>query len=87
MNAASALGYLAGFLTTVAFLPQVVRAWRTKSTTDLSFPMLALFSTGLTLWTFYGLMLGEAPIVLFNAVTLVLTLILVAIKLTTSPAK
>lgn len=87
MNAASALGYLAGFLTTVAFLPQVVRAWRTKSTTDLSFPMLALFSTGLTLWTLYGLMLGEAPIVLFNAVTLVLTLILVAIKLTTSPAK
>ncbi|MGE3906180.1 MAG: SemiSWEET family sugar transporter [Reyranellaceae bacterium] len=61
MNAASALGYLAGFLTTVACLPQVVRAWRTKSTTDLSFPMLALFSTGLTLWTFYGLMLGEAP--------------------------
>lgn len=87
MNAASALGYLAGFLTTVAFLPQVIRAWRTKSTTDLSFPMLALFSTGLTLWTFYGLMLDEAPIVLFNAVTLVLTLILVAIKLTTSPAK
>ncbi len=87
MNAASALGYLAGFLTTVAFLPQVVRAWRTKSTADLSFPMLALFSTGLTLWTFYGLMLDEAPIVLFNAVTLVLTLILVAIKLTTSPVK
>ena len=87
MISATALGYLPGFLTTVAFLPQVVRAWRTKSTTDLSFPMLALFSSGLALWTFYGVMLEEPPIVLFNAVTLLLTLVLVAIKVTTTPAK
>jgi len=87
MISATALGYLAGSLTTVAFLPQVVRAWRTQSTTDLSFPMLALFSSGLALWTFYGVMLEEPPIVLFNAVTLLLTLVLVAIKVTTTTAK
>ena len=81
MISATALGYVAGFLTTASFLPQVVKAWRTRSTEDLSFWMLGGFSGGVTLWIVYGLMLSEPPIVLFNAITLGLASILIGLKI------
>jgi len=87
MSTATAVGYVAGFLATLAFLPQVVRAWRTRSTEDLSLAMLALFASGVGLWIVYGIMLDEPPIVIFNAITLCLTLILVGLKLSANPAK
>ena len=80
MSNATALGYVAGFLTTLAFLPQVLKAWRTGSTEDLSWVMLFFFSCGVSLWVVYGLMLEEPPIILFNAITLGLTLVLATIK-------
>jgi MtN3 and saliva related transmembrane protein len=82
MISPTALGYVAGFLTTASFLPQVVKAWRTRSTDDLSFWMLGAFSGGVSLWIVYGLMLSEPPIVLFNAITLVLATTLVWLKIT-----
>lgn len=75
------VGYAAGGLTTIAFLPQVVKAWRTRSTEDLSLGMLLVFTLGVALWVLYGLMLDEAPIVLFNVLTLALALALLALKL------
>jgi len=81
MISPTTLGYVAGFLTTASFLPQVVKAWRTRSTEDLSYWMLGAFSGGVGLWIVYGLMLAEPPIVLFNAITLVLALTLVGLKL------
>jgi MtN3 and saliva related transmembrane protein len=80
MSNATALGYVAGFLTTLAFLPQVLKAWRTGSTEDLSWVMLFFFGCGVALWIVYGLMLEEPPIILFNAITLGLTLVLATIK-------
>jgi len=82
MISATALGYIAGFLTTASFLPQVARAWQTRSTKDLSYWMLGAFSGGVSLWIVYGVMLSEPPIVLFNAITLVLALTLVWLKIT-----
>lgn len=87
MSDATALGYVAGFFTTLAFLPQVLKAWRTRSTEDLSWSMLILFSSGVGLWVVYGLMLAEPPIVLFNAITLALTLVLAGIKMRTGAPK
>lgn len=75
------IGLAAGTLTTVAFIPQVWRAWRTGSTDDLSLIMLSMFSIGLMLWVVYGFALGELPIIVSNAVSLGLSLALVSLKL------
>ena len=78
---ATEVGLIAGFLTTIAFVPQVVQIWRTKSTKDVSLPAFLAFTLGVALWTVYGWMNRELPIVIWNAVTLVLALAIVAMKL------
>ena len=65
-------GYAAAFCTTVAFVPQVLRVWRTRSTEDISLKMFLVLVAGLCLWVVYGLARGEAPIVAANGLTLVL---------------
>jgi MtN3 and saliva related transmembrane protein len=74
------LGLAAGGLTTVSFLPQVLKIWRTKSAEDVSLTMFGLFSLGVLLWLSYGILVGSLPIVAANAVTLVLALIVIALK-------
>ena len=72
MNPVTLLGFVAGTLTTLAFLPPVVKTWRTKSSNDLSVGTLGMISTGVLLWLVYGLLVGDLPIIVANAVTLVL---------------
>jgi MtN3 and saliva related transmembrane protein len=72
MDAVTLLGLVAAGCTTVAFLPQVVKNWRTKSAGDLSFGTFGLFTVGVVLWLVYGVMIGNAPIVFSNVVTLTL---------------
>jgi MtN3 and saliva related transmembrane protein len=72
MNWVTALGLLAGTLTTVAFLPQVIHTWKTKSTKDLSLPMLVSFTAGVLCWLLYGIWIGSWPILITNAVTFLL---------------
>ena len=81
MNLVTALGLVAGTLTTVAFFPQVVRAWKTKSTKDLSLPMLLSFTTGVMCWFVYGIWINSLPIALANGVTLLLAGTNLALKL------
>ena len=66
------VGFLAGLLTTLAFLPQAFRAWSTRSTKDISLPMFVILCAGVALWLLYGLLLGDWPLTLANGVTLVL---------------
>lgn len=75
------LGILAGGLTTASFVPQVLRAWRTKSTGDLSLAMLLMFIGGLLCWLAYGVLQRQIPIIIANAVTLVLALTLLGLKI------
>jgi MtN3 and saliva related transmembrane protein len=75
------IGMLAGTLTTLAFVPQVVKAWRTRSVGDLSLAMLLTFATGVLLWIVYGLIVGVAPVVVANIITLALAAALVAMKI------
>jgi len=75
------IGYVAGILTTLAFVPQVVMTWRSRSARDLSAVMLTSFATGILLWLVYGVALSAWPIVVSNAVTLALTLVLLFLKL------
>lgn len=81
MQPITILGFLAGALTTLSFIPQVHRAWSTKSCTDLSLSMLLAFAVGVVLWLVYGLILHAAPIIVANVVTLALILILLFLKL------
>ena len=76
-----ALGMLAGVLTTVAFVPQAARTWRTGSARDFSLNMLLLFVTGVGLWLAYGLLTRYAPMVAANAATLLLASYILAVKL------
>jgi len=74
------IGYMAGTLTTISFLPQVIRSWKTRSTHDISFLMLSLFGLGMLLWAVYGFHIGSLPIILANVITFALVLVLLAMK-------
>lgn len=74
------IGYAAAVLTTFAFIPQVVKSWRTRSTDDLSSTMLVVFTAGILLWLIYGIAVGAMPVILANAITLVLSATLVVLK-------
>ena len=75
------VGMAAAFCTTVAFLPQVIRIWKTRSTKDISLGMFSIFSSGIVLWLIYGFLIGDLPVILSNAATLALTLIILGFKL------
>jgi len=74
------IGVAAGVLTTLSFVPQVVKTWRTKSVEDVSLWMLLAFNGGITLWLIYGIMTRKPSIIFANAITLVLALTLLGFK-------
>ena len=69
MRFAQYIGYVAGALTVVSFLPQVIRTWRTKETKDLSLGMFALLITAGALWITYGMFTTDWPVVATNVGT------------------
>jgi len=75
------LGYLAATLTTVAFLPQVIRLYKTKNTEAISVWMYSIFSAGVFLWLIYGCIIEAWPIVVANAITLLLSLCILWMKI------
>ncbi|MBU0501632.1 MAG: SemiSWEET transporter [bacterium] len=75
------IGSLAAALTTISFLPQVIKAYQTKQTKDLSLVMYVVLSTGLVFWLIYGFCLNSLPIILANSITLMMALFLVFLKL------
>lgn len=75
------IGSAAGTLTTVAFIPQVVRAWKTGSVEDLSLWMLLAFTTGVGLWAVYGIVTDAVPLIITNGLTFVLAMTLLVLKL------
>ena len=80
-NGATLVGYAAGTLTTIAFLPQVLHVWQRKRADDLHLGTLLLFTLGIVLWLAYGLWLRLLPIILPNAVTLALQCAILFLKL------
>ncbi|MDO9324629.1 MAG: SemiSWEET transporter [Methanoregula sp.] len=76
MDAIAIVGYVAGALTTIAFVPQVLRAWKLKETRDLSLAMLVLLGLGVLLWTCYGFWAGSMPVIAANLITFFLILVL-----------
>ena len=75
------IGYCAAFLTTIAFLPQAIRSWRTRDLSGVSLLMYSLFTAGVGLWLVYGLIIGKWPIILANTLTFALALSILLLKL------
>lgn len=68
------IGFFAAFCTTFAFLPQAIKVYKSKSTKDISLYMFLIFTIGVLSWFVYGLIISDWPVILANAVTLVLSL-------------
>jgi len=82
MNSIKILGLFAGTLTTISFLPQVIRTWKTRSAKDLSWVMFSVFCLGTLLWLTYGILIDDLAIIVANSVTAVLSATLLFFKLT-----
>ena len=80
MSGITSLGLVAAACTTAAFLPQVVKALRTRETKDISLLMYLILISGLCLWLAYGLLVRDLPLILANCVTLILALIVLFLK-------
>lgn len=76
-----AIGFLAGALTTIAFVPQALKMYTTKSGKDVSARMLLIFSAGVILWLTYGIMIESLPVILANVVTLILSVAIIVLKI------
>mgnify|MGYP001227224542 FL=1 len=81
MSLASFFGYFAGFLTTVAFVPQVIKTWKTKSADNFSLAMLLIWCAGIACWIAYGFLLNAVPIIFWNLATLLMGGALLVMKL------
>ena len=80
MDMVTLIGLLAGTLTTVAFVPQLLVTWRSKSADDLSLWLLVTFNAGIVLWLLYGFLIHSIPVIVANFVTLVLALAILVLK-------
>jgi MtN3 and saliva related transmembrane protein len=81
MSYVTLLGLMAGTLTTFAFVPQVIKVIKTKSTKDISLWMFIIFCTGVFSWLVYGIFIHDLPVVAANFVTFILALIILIYKL------
>ena len=75
------IGYLAASLTTLSFLPQALHTFCTRDVSGISLGMYATFTTGVAMWLVYGLLVAAWPVVAANAITLVLALVILVMKL------
>ena len=74
-------GFIAAALTTIAFLPQVIKTWKTKKAEDVSIVMLLLFITGLLFWIIYAIETNALPVLIANIITCMLNLTILTLKL------
>lgn len=81
INWMTAIGLAAAFCTTVAYLPQAIKTIKTKHTKDLSLGMYSIMTIGIALWLVYGILVGDLPITVANAVTLLFAGTILGMKL------
>jgi MtN3 and saliva related transmembrane protein len=81
MDNRTLIGLAAGTLTTISFMPQVIKAWKSKSTKDISIGMYSALSVGLSLWIFYGFAINSTPVIFTNVISLILALVVLLLKI------
>lgn len=75
------IGYIAAILTTLAFLPQALHSWKSRDLSGISLPMYAMFTTGVAFWLVYGVFIASLPIIIANAITLLLAAMVLWLKI------
>lgn len=81
MKDSTVIGTIAGVLTSIAVVPQVIRTWRTKHAKDLSIWQPLLLIAGMMLWLIYGVMIGDNPLIVANTFSLACYLFLIGMKI------
>jgi len=81
MDFVTVIGLIAGVFTTGSFVPQLIKAWKTKSTKDISAGMYIVMVTGVILWIIYGIYERSLPLILANAVSLTITTTILILKI------
>jgi MtN3 and saliva related transmembrane protein len=81
MLESSSIGFIAAVSTTLSFVPQVLQSYRSRDVSGISLGMYSFFTFGVGLWLVYGLMTRAWPVIIANALTLVLALSILALKL------
>ena len=80
-------GYFAAILTTLAFLPQLLKTLKTKKAEDVSLITLIMFLTGVMSWIIYGYKISSSPILIANIITFILNLLILIFKISFSKRK
>ena len=81
MTGVDILGYSAGFITSLTFLPQVIKTWKVKSAKDISLMMFVIAAVNEVMWIVYGALLNNWVIILTNSIVLAMSLIMIFFKL------
>lgn len=82
MNIQNFFGIAGGIVSSVTFLPQVIKIWKTKSAKDLSMVTLFFLILNVSLWLTYGALIGDLPLMITNGIVLAMVLMMVYFKLT-----
>jgi len=80
LDTVTIIGLLAGALTTIAYIPQAIKVWRTKETHDLSIVWLIILSVGELIWIVYGALIWSIPLIATNIASVSLALFILAFK-------
>ena len=80
-QATDGLGYAAAAMTTAALIPQLARVVKTRSTKDISLGMFSIYTTGVLFWLMYGVLSHAKPVLIANAISLVLALTILILKI------
>lgn len=78
---ATAIGLVAGALTSFAAVPQVLRTWRTRHARDISIWQPVILTVGMLLWLAYGILLKDIPLIVANLFSIVCTMVLIGMKI------
>ncbi|MGF1460283.1 MAG: SemiSWEET family sugar transporter [Leptolyngbyaceae cyanobacterium] len=81
MDSMTALGIVAGSMTTLAYLPQVLKTWRSRSADGMSWSMLIILCLGIALWLVYGVYVHDMPLIMANLLTLVFSSAILGVKI------
>lgn len=81
MDWINVVGYTAGTLSAITFLPQVIKTWKMKAAGELSFSMILLVTGSVSMWICYGLLLKNNVIIITNSVVFILSMFLIYFKL------
>jgi MtN3 and saliva related transmembrane protein len=81
MDSVILLGLIAGALTSLSFLPQLIKIWRSRSAGDISLAMYVIITIGFVLWLWYGILISSIPVIAANSIAILISGIIMILKI------